>query len=777
MGNALKAYTEKYEDQDQMLFQAIIKLKRGNKKAFEQVYNLSERYIYTIIYRIVRDNEKTADLMQDTYIQIYKKIHTLRNVEAFFVWAGRIATNNTLRFIQKDSREVLASEEDNDFVFEKASDDKEEFLPEDILLNKEKRQKIREIINNLSQVQKITVLNYYFGEMSVSEIAQAMQCSPGTVKSRLNYARKQIKQAVLDTEKREGVKLYSLSTLPLFTLLLREEMANIVVPEIVSSSVVKGMAEALGINIAETAAIEIAELGKKGIKGIKETIHKFFETTGGKVASGIAAAAVAGTVAVTQISTTLYVTSNSIFESTYGLIHNEFYSYSSEDREFRYLIDDQYLIFQNDDGQIGLYTIEGKEVLPFEFDNIRYDKYTGGLFKVEKDNKEAYYDKSGRIVCDSMYDFVSDVVDDMFYCEKDDKFIVYSVEGNKVSNTYFDEIDERVNRLITVKKEGKWGVLREDGELIVDLLYDEAYLGDGEYIALSETTEDGTRLTVLDNRGNVVFTKDSRDGLYFDNGYYNGVASLEGSVGILEWINLPIKADGSILFSPAESDYSVYNQGYGFDLYENGYFSYYNDEMDKTVLFNAEAKKIASASGFTYLFDKFIAEDNGKYSLIDEEGKIIIPQYDEIDPRYKGKYYICSDYSGYDLYNRDGSLLFNDANEIYSIGCEMFECRLDNGAVIVNGQDGTSFMLSSNEYIQSNYSDGYAVKITSFVDSVKSEYYFTYEIIDKNGRTEYKIKTPKDTDSYTPRVSVKVLKKGVYSYEHEDEGKCYIKTW
>ena len=50
-------------------------------------------------------------------------------------------------------------------------------------------------------------------------------------------------------------------------------------------------------------------------------------------------------------------------------------------------------------------------------------------------------------------------------------------------------------------------MLREDGELIVDFLYDEAYLGDGEYIALSKTTEDGTRLTVLDNHGNVVLQK------------------------------------------------------------------------------------------------------------------------------------------------------------------------------------------------------------------------------------------------------------------------------
>ena len=148
MGNALKAYLEEYQDQDQVLFQAIIRLRRGDKRAFEQVYNLSERYIYAIIYRIVRDNDKAVDLMQETYIQIYRKIHTLKNVEAFFVWAGRIATNNTLRFIQKDSREVLLDEEENDFVFENVSDDKEEFLPEDILV-KRKRQKY-EIINNLS---------------------------------------------------------------------------------------------------------------------------------------------------------------------------------------------------------------------------------------------------------------------------------------------------------------------------------------------------------------------------------------------------------------------------------------------------------------------------------------------------------------------------------------------------------------------------------------------------------------------------------------------------
>jgi len=44
----------------------------------------------------------------------------------------------------------------------------------------------------------------------------------------------------------------------------------------------------------------------------------------------------------------------------------------------------------------------------------------------------------------------------------------------------------------------------------------------------------------------------------------------------------------------------------------------------------------------------------------------------------------------------------------------MFECRSDNEAAIVNGQDGTSFTLSPDEYIESNYSDGYAIESTPF---------------------------------------------------------------
>ena len=772
MGTALKAYTEHYEGKDQVLFQAVVDLKRGNKRAFEQVYKYSERYIYAIIHRIIQDNEKTVDLMQDTYIQIYKKIHTLKNVEAFFTWAGRIATHNTLRFIQKNKREILLDEEANEYMFDNEVDDDEEFIPEDVLINKEKKNKIRKILNSLSQVQKLTVHYYYFSGMSVNEIAEAMQCSVGTVKSRLNYARKQIKQAVLDTEKKEGIRLYSLSALPLFTLLLREEAASIAVPEIVSSSVIKGLTDALGIKLVETAGAEAAGLGKAGIR---ETIKRFFQTTGGKVTSGVAAVAVAGTVAVTQIPKDVSVMPGSIESHM-----NPYYSYHAEiqlypeDVENPYLIDGKYLIVENADGQKGLYTIDGKEIMSCEFEHIFYDDNTGGLFLAEKDDKWAYYDKSGKMVCDRMHDEVSNIHDGLFwgYDWDSDKYVVYTTEGRRVSDDAYDFVDEMANGLFTAKKGYEWGVVDKNGQIIADFVYFTAHLGDGEYIALTKEIDSTTReLIVLDSSGKLVNREVYEGGLrFFGSGFYNGVAQLLG------WYELPMKPDGSILFNTVGTDYASESLGYHLEVFPNGYFSYYNYRKDngEISLFNQDAREIAVAAygSIKLINNHFLIKDNdsGKYSLIDLEGNTLISQYDYIEPRYKGEYFICSDENGYDLYRQDGTLLFDDAEYIDSLGCEMFECRHGDLRIILNAQDGTSFQLSPDEFIESGYADGYAIKLTEIwgeEDTIK------YEIIDKKGKVEHRIKFPADDIYYYQ--SVLVLGQGLYSYEYE--GKTYIKSW
>ena len=239
-----------YKDKDEKLFAEVQKLKDGDFSGYDNIYKLSEKYIYKIINDIVKNHHTTEDLMQDAYIQIYNKIGTLQEAKAFYVWAGRIATNLTLRHLQKSNRIKTVEfpnrdEGDNpDFPYNKASMDHEEFIPEAVLVDREKQRLLAEILDNLSTEQKLSVQYFYYEEMSVNEIAELMGCSTGTVKSRLNYARKSIKDAVIDLDVKHGTRLYSLSTLPLFWFIFRNQLEQLIVGGLAAEGF--GLAKALG---------------------------------------------------------------------------------------------------------------------------------------------------------------------------------------------------------------------------------------------------------------------------------------------------------------------------------------------------------------------------------------------------------------------------------------------------------------------------------------------------------------------------------------------------
>ena len=209
---------------DEELFEEVRKLKNATPTDNNRLYELSHKYVSKIIYDIVKDPYTTEDLTQEAYMRIYNNLDSLKEPEAFYVWAGRIATNLTFRYIQKNRHEVLveADEEGNtDFVFDNVSDDREEMIPETVLMDREKQRIIADILDSLSIEQKLSVQYFYYEEMSVREIAETMGVSEGTVKSRLNYARKKIKDAVIEMDVKHGTRLYSLSALPVLMLIFR----------------------------------------------------------------------------------------------------------------------------------------------------------------------------------------------------------------------------------------------------------------------------------------------------------------------------------------------------------------------------------------------------------------------------------------------------------------------------------------------------------------------------------------------------------------------------
>lgn len=281
-----------YYEEDQKLFQAVANLIAGDMDSYYVVYDLSVKYIYKIIYDIVKDYHTTEDLVQETYLTVYNKINTLQDATKFYAWAGRVATNLTLRYIQKNNRELLMLDSEDgasEFAFEVATQDNEAFIPENVVMDAEKQRIIAEIVDGLSVEQKITVQYFYYEEMSVTEIAETMGCSRGTVMSRLNYARKAIKAAVVDLAENKNTRLYSLAELPLFYIIFKRAVEEFLFAEAaVAETTMVGTAMAVteasvGEGMSSAGSVVATNLGKG-------MLAKVGTSLGIKLAVGVAAA-------------------------------------------------------------------------------------------------------------------------------------------------------------------------------------------------------------------------------------------------------------------------------------------------------------------------------------------------------------------------------------------------------------------------------------------------------------------------------------------------------
>ena len=202
---------------DELIQRAI----QGDEAAQAELYNRTYSDVYFTILSITKDEDLIMDMVQDTYLTAFRKLEQLKDSDSFCAWLKRIAHNRTLNALR--DRRVLHTattiSTETEVVLE-IEDDRIESLPEASMDQKETSRLVREILDALPEDQRIVVGMYYYDQLSVSEIAEELECSENTVKSRLNYGRKKIQGKVLELEKK-GTKLYNLAPLPFFIWLLR----------------------------------------------------------------------------------------------------------------------------------------------------------------------------------------------------------------------------------------------------------------------------------------------------------------------------------------------------------------------------------------------------------------------------------------------------------------------------------------------------------------------------------------------------------------------------
>ena len=202
--------------------------KSGNKKSFDKLYELTHNDVWYNCLSLLKDEENAKDIMQETYITAFLKLDTLKDEEKFCGWVTTIAVN----LCKKKLKGKVEYQIDDEVLITEAETD-ELMLPEEYIIKTEKRKVLLQIMEDtLSFNQYQTVLMFYFDEMSISEIAQGLEISEGTVKSRLNSSRAKMKTAIEDYEKKSGDKLHGVVVVPFFTTIFKEEAKSLAVPNI-----------------------------------------------------------------------------------------------------------------------------------------------------------------------------------------------------------------------------------------------------------------------------------------------------------------------------------------------------------------------------------------------------------------------------------------------------------------------------------------------------------------------------------------------------------------
>ncbi len=175
----------------------IEQVKKGDLDAFELLCSKYETKVYTIAYRYTGNYNDASDLAQEALIRVYRSIHGFRGESSFLTWLYRVVTNVCKDELRRRSKEKTVSiDEMLEHGRSPAGQDGQRPL-EDIVLRKEWQEEVQQALNSLTEEHRAVVILRDIQGYSYEEIAHFLECSLGTVKSRLNRARHILKERLL----------------------------------------------------------------------------------------------------------------------------------------------------------------------------------------------------------------------------------------------------------------------------------------------------------------------------------------------------------------------------------------------------------------------------------------------------------------------------------------------------------------------------------------------------------------------------------------------------
>lgn len=180
----------------------VARAKQNDSQAFTDLYQLSYQKLYYLSYSILKDEYEAQDAVQETFIKIMSSLDTLNDTKLYIAWSNRIAYNICIRMLSKRKDIPVVDEHfDSTPDYSKVSD------PLHQVLKGERKQTLATLVEDLPPLLQATITLKYYQDMKISDIAMIMSCPEGTVKSRLNKAKKQLLKSTV--KENRSVLLYT----------------------------------------------------------------------------------------------------------------------------------------------------------------------------------------------------------------------------------------------------------------------------------------------------------------------------------------------------------------------------------------------------------------------------------------------------------------------------------------------------------------------------------------------------------------------------------------
>ncbi|UKB82200.1 sigma-70 family RNA polymerase sigma factor [Chryseobacterium sp. MEBOG06] len=161
---------------------------KGNLNTFQLVVKQYQNLVYSILNRMLANNEDIEDIGQEVFIKVYENLKKFKKESKLSTWIARIAYNVTINHLKKENRNHFDDIDDR-FEFHSTPEN-----PETKLIGKELTDYLNHLISELPLQYRTVITLYHWDEFSVQEISEITKFPEGTVKGYLFRARKLLKE-------------------------------------------------------------------------------------------------------------------------------------------------------------------------------------------------------------------------------------------------------------------------------------------------------------------------------------------------------------------------------------------------------------------------------------------------------------------------------------------------------------------------------------------------------------------------------------------------------